>query len=172
MVLFIALCLLCLGIYIYYAYDNGFWCFGEAALSFLLVLLGWLFSFLIVLGVSTMTTYCVADENKSYEIESSHNIVALKDNPDVTGSFFLFSGYEEEELYYYYAEETELGIKTKKVNADDVYIIYDNEPRIEEYYAKKFKHWWHYIYAFPSDYYYKIYVPDGTVTTDFEIDLE
>ena len=173
MVLFIVLCLFCLGIYIWYAIDEGFYSFTEGALRFLLVILGWTLSASIVCLTSTITDCCVAPENKTYEITSTHSIVALKDNPNITGHFFLFSGYEDEELYYHYAEETELGIRTDKIHADNSYIIYENrEPRIEQYDATKFKHWWHYIYAVPLDTYYKIYVPEGTVSQEFKVNLE
>lgn len=100
-------------------------------------------------------------------------IIALKDNQNISGHFYLMGGYVNEDLYYYYAKETERGYKTEKVKADLCYIVYTEEsPRIEQYTATGFKHWWTYIYAFPNYASYTIYVPSGTVTTEYAIDLE
>ena len=104
---------------------------------------------------------------------SDTKIVALKDNQNVNGSFYIMGGYVDEDLYYYYATETEFGYKTEKIKADNVYIKYtDGETHIEEY-QPEFVNDYVYLFAVPSySHRYIIYCPDGTVTNEFNIDLE
>lgn len=82
-------------------------------------------------------------------------------------------GYVNEDLYYYYAIETEFGYKTEKLKAENVYIKYtDGEPHIErcegDFVNEKL-----YFWGFPTcDERYVIYCPEGTVTNEFDVDLE
>jgi hypothetical protein len=104
---------------------------------------------------------------------SDTKIIALKDNQNVSGSFYIMGGYVDEDLYYYYATETEFGYKTEKVKADNAYIKYtDGETHIEKYvgeFANDSANFW----GFPMcDNRYIIYCPDGTVTNEFIVDLE
>ena len=82
-------------------------------------------------------------------------------------------GYVDEDLYYYYAIETEFGYKIEKIKADNVYIQYtDGETHIEKY-EGDFVHKSKYIWGFPMcDDRYIIYCPEGTITHEFNIDLE
>jgi len=109
-----------------------------------------------------------------YKLKETTYITALKDNQDINGRFYICGGYMNEDLYYYYAEETKIGIKTDKVRANSSYIIYsDEKPKIETYKVYKFKNWYDYIYAIPiKPAYHKIYAPKGTVTNEFNVDLE
>lgn len=108
-----------------------------------------------------------------YSVISDTKIIALKDNQNISGSFYLLGGYADEDLYYYYAIETEFGYTTEKIKAENVYIKYTNdEPHIEEHqgsFANKKNNLW----AFPlCSNKYIIYCPNGTVTHEFNIDLE
>lgn len=100
-------------------------------------------------------------------------IIALKDNQNTEGHFYLTGGYVNEGLYYYYAIETEFGYKTEKVKADNAYIKYTNEqPHIERY-EGDFADAWRYLWGFPVCIdRYIIYCPEGTVDETFLIDLE
>ena len=116
----------------------------------------------------------IPKEEKQYS-SVSHKIVALKDTENSNGSFLLGSGYIKEELYYYYLEETNEGLKERELRASDCYIKYDDNPRVVEYTQTGFKKAYHYIYAIPdflSETYYVIYVPKGSITSEFKIDLE
>ena len=58
----------------------------------------------------------------------------LKDNQNISGSFYITGGRVDEKLYYYYFIETESGIRQEKIDADKVYIKYTNDdPHIERY---------------------------------------
>ena len=116
----------------------------------------------------------IPKEEKEYS-SVSHKIVALKDTKESKGSFILGSGYIDEELYYYYFEETSEGLKKRKLRASDCYIKYDDNPRVIEYTHTGYKKAYHYIYATPEVIhvtYYVIYVPKGSITNEFKVDLE
>lgn len=125
----------------------------------------------IVLILASAIISCGAEFE--YVKVSDTKIVALKDNQNVNGSFYIMGGYVDEDLYYYYATETEFGYKTEKISADNAYIKYtDGETHIERYMGR-FANANTNIWAFPwCDDRYIIYCPDGTVTNEFNIDLE
>lgn len=127
-------------------------------------------AFLVLILVSLPVSLCA---DIDYRLESDTNIVALKDNQSVTGIIYIMGGYVDEDLYYYYATETEFGYTTEKVKSGDTYIRYtDAEPHIETY-VGEFTNDWVNWFAMPMvDNRYIIYCPEGTMTTDFEIDLE
>lgn len=108
-----------------------------------------------------------------YSTISDTKIVALKDNQNINGSFYIMGGYIEEDLYYYYAIETEFGYKVEKIRANNVYIKYtDGNTRIERCRAKFTNNIFNF-FGFPiHDDRYVIYCPEGTITNEFNIDLE
>lgn len=126
---------------------------------------------LLVLLISSAIISCNADMN--YNMVSDTKIIALKDNQNVSGSFYIMGGYVDEDLYYYYATETEFGYKTEKVKVNNAYIKYtDGETHIERYvgeFANEKNNLWGFSIC---DDRYIIYCPDGTVTNEFIVDLE
>lgn len=117
----------------------------------------------------------VVSSGDVFEFEQVEDIpiIALKDNQNIEGHFYLAGGYVNEELYYYYATETEFGYKTEKVKADNAYIKYtDEQPHIERY-EGDFADAWRYLWGVPMCLdRYIIYCPEGTVDETFLIDLE
>lgn len=113
---------------------------------------------------------CENDYVKVNEIEIS----ALKDNNNMSGNFFIGIGYIDEEMNYYYVENTEKGKIVKKIDANNVYIVEDNEeqPRIEEYKAQFKNEKWLLIAANCNNSYKKIYIPENSITNEYNIDLE
>lgn len=101
-------------------------------------------------------------------------ITALADNDSVSGKFFLGTGRVDEEMQYYYIEKTELGKQMKNISAENVYLVEDNNeaPRIEKYTCKWKNKSWYWIagFALEPDY-TQIYIPEGAVTTEFNVDL-
>ena len=141
----------------------------------LLILLG------IVIWAGIMAVVCLAFGGIGYAIpEHEQNIrmvhcqeiQALKDNNSIEGRFYLGNGHIGEEQYYYYIVNTEKGYKTEKVKSNNAYVVYNDKPYVEKYEAVSFKHWYTYIYAIPATSYYVLYVPEGTITNEFNIDLE
>jgi hypothetical protein len=137
--------------------------------------MGVLMAILISLGGVLVSIIPIFATNppKEYVKYETAQIIALKDNENINGRCYLMGGYVDEDLYYSYALQTENGIKIDKVNASEGYIVYSNEkPKIEKYKVKRFKHWYSYLYSIPMGEYYNIYVPKGTVTNEYEVDLE
>lgn len=137
--------------------------------SFLTLTISLLISSMVCLCASGIMSCCVEIE---YNVVSDTKIIALKDNQNISGNFYILGGYVDEDLYYYYATETEFGYKTEKIKADNAYIKYtDGETHIERYmgdFANRT-----YFWGFPvCNDRYIIYCPEGTVTNEFNVDLE
>lgn len=131
--------------------------------SFLVSLLVWLIA-------SPITSCCAEIE---YNMTSDTKIIALKDNQNISGSFYIMGGYVGEDLYYYYTTETEFGYKTEKIKADHVCIKYtDSEPHIERYSAEFANDGTYLLGTCMINDRYIIYCPEGTITNEFNIDLE
>lgn len=144
-------------------FDRIFFPFVGILISFVISVLCFLFSSIFV------SEFAEVNYTKTKDIE----IMALKDNQNANGNFFVMGGYIDEDLYYYYAKKTELGYKTEKVKAENSYIKYTNDkPHIETYKAE-FKSNAAYVFAMcMTDNRYIIYCPENTITTEYAVDLE
>ena len=142
----------------------------KIGLSILTLFASFILSFIALLLASSIIS-CNAEFE--YDKVADTKIVALKDNQNVNGSFYIMGGYVDEDLYYYYATETEFGYKTEKVSAANAYIKYtDGETHIERY-EGKFANESTNLWAFPMcTSRYIIYCPEGTATNEFNVDLE
>ena len=142
----------------------------KIGLSILTLLTSFVISLLVLLLASVIISCNVEIE---YDKVSDTKIVALKDDQNVNGSFYIMGGYVDEDLYYYYATETEFGYKTEKISSDNAYIKYtDGETYIEKY-VGRFTNTNTNLWAFPiCSNRYIIYCPEGTVTNEFNVDLE
>lgn len=142
----------------------------KIGLSILTFLVSFVISLLVFLLASLIISSAADIE---YDKASDKKIVALKDNQNVSGNFYIMGGYVDEGLYYYYATETEFGYKTEKVSAENAYIKYtDGETHIEIY-SGHFVNESVNLWAAPMcNDRYIIYCPEGTVTNEFNIDLE
>lgn len=170
MIWFILALIIATVIAIVYMWDWGFDSDG-VLVSIIIYLTSLLVATLIWLSVS-LTACCTA--TITYTLSNDTQIVALKDNMNVSGHRYMFSGYVDEKLYYFYATETDLGYTTDKVPADNSFIKYtEDEPHIETY-EVGFKNELVSVIASPiglSDRHI-IYCPDDTLTNEFEVDLE
>jgi hypothetical protein len=113
--------------------------------------------------------------NSELQKVETTTISALKDNAKTKGSFFLGSGYINSNQYYFYIEETNKGKKMSKVSVDNAYVK-ENSTRsyIERYeyqYTSKFAIWMYGKEPWGAEEYI-FHVPKGTVTTEFNIDME
>lgn len=162
--------IVCVAIIIY-TFCNSWNDLSDKILSSILTVLASALITLLVFLASSIITNCFAEID--YNIASDTKIIALKDNQNVNGSFYIMGGYVNENLYYYYATETDFGYKTEKVKAENAYIKYtDGETHIEKY-VGEFTSSIANLFGFPMcDERYIIYCPDGTVTNEFVVDLE
>lgn len=145
--------------------------FGEGlAAWFVTTLIGVLLSMLLTLFVGLFF-----EAHNVGEITSVKNIISLKDNIDIEGrGGFLRGTTIENELYYYYMVETENGYTFEKIDANNTYIKYsDDNFRIETKSYLTFDNPVLYWFALPiKDSETIIYIPEGSIIYDYEIDLE
>lgn len=150
---------------------DGAW---EGFLGFVLTQLAGLAAAWLCVLVSLFVATCVA-KTEWVPVETT-NISALNDSASTYGRFFLGSGYVNEELQYYFIKETEKGKIAGSIDADNAYIIESNTetPRIERWEERIADDIWLWFTISKelgvSE--YRIYIPENSVTTDFNIDLE
>lgn len=104
------------------------------------------------------------------ELQYKQDLIAMKDNTVISGSFFLGSGNINSKMNYVYAIETDKGIMTKTLEqkTNTVYIQYTDSQPYMEYYSGTSDGW-----RMPeTSSYYIFYLPEGTIINTFEIDLE
>lgn len=106
---------------------------------------------------------------------TTHQIVCLSDNNEITGSIrggrYYVRGYiGETTTYHYYYQRYDGGYKLQKVSENNA-VIYpigaDEQPRAE-WYSQTRTFWG----KSETKYFCKIYVPEGTIASTFEIDME
>lgn len=99
---------------------------------------------------------------------TTEKIIALSDNNLTHGRLYLRKGYLNESLYYQYMVDLgDGGMINNKVSAQTATIYYDDSnPRVEWYHREK--HWLWFKYKSVC---HKIYIPKGSVSEDFNIDL-
>ena len=141
---------------------------------------------LAILFVPTIICFAIplSDSTTTEELTDTKQLRALNDGSQIEGKFsgslFVSSGRINEKAVYafYYEDKKSGGIKYGSIPADTttIYLIGDNEkPRVETYAL------YHYritLLTAPvrvpakESTIYKLYVPDGSITTDITLDLE
>lgn len=113
------------------------------------------------------------------EMEFSHkiNITALKDNSNIEGSGYYLGGRNiNEQQYYYFMMNTSKGERMFKVKTNKAYINEgDYEPHVmvyDEVLKGKIARliWGSKVYDDEAEFVF--YVPNKTITNEFEIDME
>lgn len=138
---------------------------------FFIGILGALASGVCAALITAIVGTCIPSSENVYE-ETVTPIVALEDNVASNGTFFLGTGTVKDDIRYYYMIDTERGYVMQNIKASNAYIKYDANPRIVIESGRGFKHWYNYIWAFPVSTHYTIYVPEGTILNNYNIDLK
>lgn len=152
-------------------FDNIFWTllFGTLIAALIGIIVALLIS---MLGAGIMSVWADTEWVETNQVE----VVAVADNLGVEGQVYLYRGYIKDTLSYYYIAETEFGLKTFSVNADDSYINYTSKrPYMVIYEEKYTNEFWSWMFFMDSTgaQRYVFYLPEGSVITDsYEIDLE
>ena len=153
-----------------------------AWIALLFIAIGILLMALLVAGLCLVIP--VSDVTTSEELIDTKELRALNDRTQIEGRFssgiFVSSGRINEKAVYafYYEDKESGGIKYGSIPAETttIYLIGENEkPKVEEYTLYET-----YISVLtapmectvPSKSIYKLYVPDGSITTDITLDLE
>lgn len=137
-------------------------------LGFLFGLLTTIIATIILLGIAYLP-------NNEYNLVETVEITAMKDNSRTNGSFYLFGGTVSEKDYYYYMMETDEGLKRNKVDVEYSMINeVEGNPKVEIYKSQYMNAIirWYFGETSPKDAKYVFYVPSGTVTPQFEVDME
>jgi len=118
--------------------------------------------------------YGFTADGKLYKSET-YEISAIKDNSNVSGNSFIGTGYVNESQYYFYILETKKGKKMHKVHIGDAYLNEgDYTPYVDVYdykYNSKFAQWLYGKNKY-DDYEFVFFIPEDTVTTEFNVDME
>lgn len=132
---------------------------------------GFLFGLIGIL-IAFVGGYCVGTD-KVYNTETT-NLCAFSDFNGTQGSYFLGCGNSKSKMYYCYLTEDEDHAKIMHtLNADGVK-IYDNEketPRIVTEY-KTSSNPFATFFLLPFSESTSVYVPEGTIKYNYNIDLE
>lgn len=154
----------------YMAYEAS--CFGMGFMDYLSgFLIGCLAS---VAGLLLCVLLMLIPETKPVLYETTQ-ITALKDNSSVQGTFFLGSGSIKEDSYYFYMTESNKGKKMEKVRTDKAYI---KEGKFENTYVETYEmviknKFAKFLFGEVAvSYEYIFHVPENSVTTEFNVDME
>lgn len=170
MIWFIIGCVATIVIIIHICIDDWNDLVDKILLSILTIAVSLVFSFLVLVMTSEIVS---GFADIDYVKKTDTQIIALKDNQNISGGFYIMGGYIDEDLYYYYAKETVYGYKTEKVKAENSYIKYTNDKPHIETYEPKFKSGVTYAFAVcMCDNRYVIYCPENTIANEYVVDLE
>ncbi len=169
--LIFAICAIIWIVFVVYISKQYYDTSDKVLLSVLSFVAATLLAFVVVLIPSSiMSEYLPVEQELIETVEVS----ALKDSSVVEGHSYLFSDYANEEQSYFYMSNGEYGKHMDSIPAQNAYIIENNDetPRIEKYEAGwKSKGW--YLLGWPiGEDINKIYIPEGSVTTDYSVDME
>jgi len=107
-----------------------------------------------------------------WEIQKRSELVALQDNINSEGSFFLGSGSVEGELKYYFYERKGEGFVANSIHSDGVILLESDEAAYEQW-LKKDDKWWYWIFVLSgSEQKTIIKIPKGTILNNYNLDLK
>lgn len=103
-------------------------------------------------------------------------IYALTDSSELEGSHYLFSGYVNGKLVYRYIVNTDKGKKIETVNCDNAYFVEGaHSPKVEIHtteLAGEWCHWLSFGLGYVDSEYLVFYVPENSITTEYNVDLK
>lgn len=125
-------------------------------------------SFLIGLTVSGITY------TDDMHLEREYEIIALQDNMGTSGRAMLGSGQFDSEMKYVFMSQEEYGAQMQMINAENAAIKYSEQPKVEKF-TNDFKSetmkklFWGNMFAGVR---YQIFVPEGTIQQNYNVDLK
>lgn len=104
------------------------------------------------------------------------NISALSDSTRINGTFFLGTGTVDEKDYYFYMVDGEYGKQMKKMEIGKRVYLNDagaGQPRLEVVPIIQTTPLGRFLFSsIPNGHEYIFYVPEGSVTTEFNVNME
>lgn len=101
----------------------------------------------------------------------SHEIINLADNNEIEGKIsgrYVHGYIGEKTTYHYYYKTYDGGMDLQKAGADTTKIYFTDGTPHADWYKSERTYWWN----TETKYYCKIYIPEGSMTTEFTIDME
>lgn len=140
----------------------------------------WIMALILILviviataSILTYADYMFAKTPWTEENYVTHQIINIADNGEISGSISgsrrYVRGYiSENTIYHYYYKNARGGWDLQKVSEKNACLFpTDGEP-IAKWYRIHKKFWWNEDTEYRCD----IYIPEGTITTEFVIDME
>lgn len=131
-----------------------------------------LFGFIIGCSIGFIIAL-VLPAKLEYKKVSTYKIVCLKDGTRTKGDFFLGCGNIKGQMNYIFYYEENGAYKFKRIDCGEALIYYTNlTPKIEHFAEYPTNDWINKFAINSFKEYYNIYVPEGTIKTDFILDAE
>jgi hypothetical protein len=149
--------------------DNDFW--EKFGMGIAQGLFGAVVAFFICF-ITSVIVDGVAD--KEYVKIDENKIIALQDGSSVSGRFFLGSGSFDGTMKYVYMTSTNNEMSMDSVRVESAKLLYSDLTKIETYKSYYTNKTVRYLFGKESwDHnIYKIYIPEGTVKQNFNVDLQ
>lgn len=130
-------------------------------------LAGAMFAFLTSLIVSLFAPV-------EYNVTKVETLVSIKDGNSLEGRFYLGSGYIGDTMQYTYITNDNQEMNMKSVDIDEATLIYSNDLKVETFSPIFKSNVVSIMFGEPVLYYekYKIYVPEGSIKTEYTIDMQ
>ena len=125
-----------------------------------IVLTALLINIVCVVTIISSFKYTIIDIKLSDEVKSSQNIVNFKDNRDLQGGFYKASKIKADDCEIIYTKDTphiDIIVKSADEKATENPLTF--EPLLS-------------LRISGTGEKYKIYIPEGSITTDFQVDME
>lgn len=123
--------------------------------------------------ISTIVGVIIYSNYSHFTKIEEKQIIALSDSYGANGSFFLGSGRLENSMKYIYVTKNNEEMNMQTVDVDEVSLIYSNDKKAEKYQtqlSEKMEFWFGSELAREEK--YKIYIPEGSIKQEFNVDLK
>lgn len=106
------------------------------------------------------------------EPSDRYELVALRDNIGMSGSFFLGTGSIDQEITYFFYRKEGTGFKADKVSNAVIFEDEETQPYVQKY-DSEFKNSFWDIFVFPmKEYPTEIHIPKGSILQNYTLNLK
>lgn len=153
------------------------WSCGEILFPIVMGGMSFLVAFLVLLIPHMIIADNLVDNPKAVVEHEEIEICAIKDNITGSGSFFLGSGTYSKDPAYFYMVKSQHGKQMEHIEANNYVYVDDSLSNGETPYLDVISYtsdsWWiNNLFMWPEANIYIFHVPEDSITTEFEIDME
>lgn len=142
-------------------------CVFGVAFSVVMAVLGFAIGIGISFGVGAALP-------KEYVMDRQIELVTIQDTSGIQGSFFLGTGHIESKSYYVFYQKEGNGVRFGKVSAEKA-VVYEEERNggLIKTYTRQFTSGWHNAFGTTlGGEKYEIFIPQGSILHEFQLDLK